>query len=92
MLENTNVEIFAIKVENFTIASNKNFVHTFSILIILHYVLNFLFSTQYIVVYQHGISKLFEHCKNILTVWNFIHCFSLFRLTKNNPNNWFKQP
>ena len=92
ILENTNAEIFVIKVEDFTTASNKNFFHAFSLLIALHYVFNLLYTTQYIVVYQHGISKLFEHCENISAVWNFIHCFSLFRITKNNQNNCSKQP
>ena len=32
ILQNTNVKIFAIKVEDFTTASNKNFIHAFSIL------------------------------------------------------------
>ena len=86
----SNVETFPIEVEDFTTASNKIFSYAFSVLIASHYVFNLLYTTQYI-VYQHGISKLFEHCENILAVWSFIHCFSLFRITKGDQNNCSKQ-
>lgn len=44
--ENASVELFAIKVEDFTIASTKDFIHTFSILIASRYLFN-LFYTLY---------------------------------------------
>ena len=42
--ENASVELFAIKVEDFTIASTKDFIHTFSILITSSYLFNLLYT------------------------------------------------
>ena len=50
ILQNTNVKIFAIRVEDFTTASNKNFIHAFSILTALHHAFNLLYATRYVVV------------------------------------------
>ena len=41
---NASVELFAIKVEDFTIASTKDFIHTFSILITSRYLFNLLYT------------------------------------------------
>ena len=44
LTENASVELFAIKVEDFTIASTKDFIHTFSILITSPYLFNLLYT------------------------------------------------
>ena len=73
ILENTNVEIFPIKVEDFTTASNKKkIIHVFYILIVSHFIFNLLYAIHYIVVY----SMVFRNSSKILKI--YCQCETLF--------------
>ena len=79
ILENTNVEIFAINVKDFATASNKSFIHVFSILFASHYVFNLLYATICIVVY----SMVFRNSSNIVKIyWQCGTLFIVFRYSE----------
>ena len=71
---NTNVEIFAIKVEDFTTASNKKFIHAFYILIASHYIFNLLHAMHYMLVCMcvgHPRKDETRVCMLIYTLWMY---------------------
>ena len=65
--------------EGFTTASNKNFIHAFSILIASYYIFNLLYAIHYKVVY----SIVFRNSLNIVKIyWQCGTLFIAFRYSE----------
>ena len=87
ILKNTNAEIFAIKVEDFTTASNKKFIHAFYILIVSNYKFNLLYAIHYRVVYSMVfrnswyIVKIYWHCGTSYIAFRYLESQKAIKTT-----------
>ena len=87
ILENTKAEVFAIKAEDFTTASNRKFIHAFYMLIASNYIFNLLYAIHYIVVYSmvfrksSNFAKIYWQCGTLFMAFRYLELQKAIKIT-----------